>query len=146
MAMAHSLFLDIFLMILGCAGFTLASHIYSCKRQKKPLVCPLRTKCELVTTSSYSKFLGIPVELLGMCYYAFIVILHGFVIASPQIFSITTARASLVVSSIAFLFSLYLVSVQAFILKQWCTWCLCSASFCVAIFLVTAFAAPAGVF
>ena len=146
MLMEHSPIADLILMIIGCAGFTLASYIYRRKRAKKPLICPLRTKCELVTQSSYSKFLGIPVEILGMLYYASVVILHGFVVVYPVIFTASTARASLIISTIAFLFSLYLISIQAFVLKQWCTWCICSAMFCVAIFVMTYLSAPIGLF
>ncbi len=142
----HSFLIDALLMMLGFAGFTLAFYIYHHKLHDKPLVCPLETKCDLVTHSTYSKFLDIPVEVLGMLYYAAIIILHGFVIAFPSIFSVSVARISLAMSTAAFLFSLYLISVQAFVLKQWCTWCLCSAILCATIFLLTSFAAPLGVF
>ncbi len=142
----HPLLIDLVLILTGCSGFILAAYIYRCKRRKKPLICPLRASCDLVTTSDYSKFCGIPVEVLGLSYYAFIVILHLLAVAEPAIFSITVARFSLALSSIAFLFSLYLTAVQAFILKQWCTWCLCSASLCAAIFILTVIAAPVGIF
>lgn len=142
--MEHSFLIDIILIVLGSAGFSLAFYIYHRKRAKKPLICPLRAKCELVTTSSYSKFLGVPVEILGMLYYASVVIFHGFVLASPAAFSVSAVRLSLGLSTFAFLFSLYLISIQAFVLKQWCTWCLCSAALCASIFIVTYLAAPAG--
>lgn len=143
--MHHPLIIDVILMLIGCAGFSLAAYIYHCKHQKKPLVCPLRTECDFVTTSRYSKFLGMPVELLGMCYYGAIVVLHGIVVFYPAIFNIVIARTSLVVSTAAFIFSLYLISIQAFVLRKWCTWCICSALLCAAIFLTTYLGAPVGV-
>ncbi len=133
---------DILLVCIGFGGFMLARHIWRKKRVGQPLVCPLRTKCELVTHSTYSKIFGIPVEALGMAYYAFVVIFHAVAVVEPAIVSPLAARVSLGVSAAAFFFSLYLVSIQAFVLRQWCTWCLISASLCAAIFAVTFFGAP----
>ncbi len=144
--MHDPLLIDLVIMLIGCAGFFLAFYIYHCKHKKQPLICPMRGSCEFVTASDYSKFFGIPVELLGMCYYAAVVILHGFVLANPAILNITVAQISLGISTLAFFFSLYLLSVQAFVLKQWCTWCLCSAFLCAAIFALTVIAAPVGIF
>ncbi len=143
--MDHPLIIDGILMLIGAAGFSLAYYIYHCKHKKKPLVCPLRASCEFVTTSDYSNFLGIPVEMLGMVYYAAICALHAIVFVEPTLFTSLTAQISLCVSTVAFLFSLYLISVQAFVLKQWCTWCVCSALLCAAIFLTTYLGAPAGI-
>ncbi len=144
--MEHPILIDLVLVLVGCAGFLLAFYIYHCKHRKKPLICPMRGSCDFVTTSDYSKFLGIPVEVLGLLYYAFIVILHGLVIAEPGLFTVSMARISLVISTLAFCFSIYLLFVQAFLLKQWCTWCLCSAFLCASIFTLTMIAAPAGIF
>jgi uncharacterized membrane protein len=144
--MEHPLLIDVVLMLVGGAGFSLAFYIYHCKHKKKPLICPMRSSCEFVTTSDYSKIFGIPVEVLGMCYYTLIVLLHGAVTADPALFTVGVAQLSLVISTFAFLFSLYLLSVQAFVLRQWCTWCLCSAFLCAAIFGLTVIAAPGGLF
>lgn len=143
--MDHHILIDIVLVLIGCAGFSLAFYIYHCKHKKKPLVCPMRSSCDFVTTSDYSKFLGMPVEVLGIIYYAFVVILHGFVIADPTALTLPVARVSLGISTLAFFFSLYLLSVQAFVLKQWCTWCLCSAFLCASVFILTVVAVP-GIF
>lgn len=124
------------------AGFLLAAYIRHKKISKETLVCPLRSNCETVIFSDYSRFFGIPVELLGMAYYLTIAIVYGIFIAisvdMPQlvifgIFSLTV---------VAFLFSLYLTFIQAFALKQWCTWCLISAGFCTVIFGLAIFASP----
>jgi uncharacterized membrane protein len=138
----QSILLDLILICLGLTGFFLARHIYAKKNKKVPLICPLRSNCDLVVTSKYSKILGVPVEILGMCYYASIVVLHLVMIAHPAFESALIAGISMAVSTCAFLFSLYLISIQAFVLKQWCTWCLCSAFLCVAIFFATYLGVP----
>ena len=133
---------DSLLVLIGVAGFMLALYIYRKKRVGAPLVCPLRASCDLVTHSTYSKIFGIPVELLGMVYYAFVALSHGFALASFTVIPHVLIIGMLAVSAFAFLFSMYLVSIQAFVLKQWCTWCLISASFCVLIFVITLAGTP----
>lgn len=136
---------DFALVILGLFGFSLAYYIFHKKHKKQPLVCPLQSKCELVTHSDYSKIFGIPVEILGMLYYASVVVLHVVALAAPSVINFGMVRASLILSAAAFLFSLYLVSIQAFVLKQWCTWCLFSAGTCVFIFFFTYLSLPFGI-
>ncbi len=133
----NSFLLHIFIACIGVVGFSIATYISLCKKKKKPLVCPLRTSCNFVTTSDYSKFLGIHVEYLGMAYYAFVTLLHLLLAFSPYYVSDMVFWFGLLVSIGAFLFSVYLTSVQAFVLKQWCTWCIFSATLCVIIVLAT---------
>lgn len=132
------------LVLLGLTGYLLAQYIYRKKNNKdQPLICPLRSNCDVVITSKYSKILGIPVEILGMMYYMAIAIFHAIVVAYPPLLSETIALVSMGISTLAFIFSIYLISIQAFVLRQWCTWCLCSAFLCAAIFLETYAATPA---
>ncbi len=133
---------DILLIFIGFTGFLLAFYIYTKKREKKPLVCPLRTSCESVVHSDYSRFMGIPVELLGMFYYAFVALVHGIFLALSHTPSGEFFVISLLVSFVAFLFSAYLISIQAFVLRQWCTWCIFSATLCVLIFSITLMTLP----
>lgn len=133
---------NLILVLIGLTGYLLAQYIYRKKREDKPLVCPLKSNCDVVITSKYSKVLGIPLESLGMMYYMVIALFHTAVIAYPALLTETVGQVSMVISTAAFLFSLYLISVQAFILRQWCTWCLCSAFLCAAIFLETYAATP----
>ncbi len=129
--------LELILIFIAFAGFVLAFYIAQKKNSPKPLICPLRSNCTQVITSDYSKFLGVPVERLGLLYYAFIALTHGFFLVHPELLNENISFILIVLSSTAFLFSLYLIAVQAFALKQWCTWCLLSAFFCLSIFLLT---------
>lgn len=123
-------------ILIGLAGFLLASYIRNKKKKNKPLVCPLKSNCDTVINSDYSSFCGIRLEILGMIYYAFIAIGYG---VANNFFSISGAVFNFMLpfSFFAFLFSLYLISVQAFVLRQWCTWCLFSAFFCTLIFILS---------
>lgn len=114
--------------ILATAGFMLAAYIHFHKRTARPLVCPIGHQCDAVIHSDYSKFFEVPVEILGMMYYAVIAVSY---------FVFPGAMALRVLTGAAFGFSLYLVSIQLFVLKQWCTWCLCSAALCTGIFILS---------
>lgn len=134
------------LVLLGLTGYLLAHYIYRKKKNDHPLVCPLKTNCDAVTRSTFSKFLGIPVEKLGMTYYMVIALVHTVLIAYPAFFTEFNAQLILIFSAFAVLFSIYLIAIQAFVLKQWCTWCVCSAFICLAILLETIVATPKAVF
>lgn len=133
------------LILLGLTGYLLAHYIYRKKKAEHPLVCPLRSKCDVVITSRYSKILGVPVEILGMMYYLAIAIFHAAIVGYPALLTVCVAKIAFIVSAGAFIFSAYLVSIQAFVLKEWCTWCLCSALLCTAILLETYAGTPPGV-
>lgn len=128
-------------IIIACAisGFSLATFIHLKKRVQKPLICPIGHSCDPVVRSDYSRLFGIPVELLGVLYYFIIILAYSLQLIYPG----TTAEglnvALISLSAFAFLFSLYLTAVQAFILKEWCTWCLISAALCTAILFVSLF-------
>ncbi len=134
--MTTELFFTLCVSALGLYGFLLASHIHSKKAQKTKLVCPMRSNCDTVIHSDYSTLFGISVEVLGMIYYAFIGGVYGLIFvfgySSPLIFLVL-----LWCSLGAVVFSIYLVLIQALVLRQWCSWCLMSASITILIFLVS---------
>ena len=126
----------ILIALLGFSGFLLAGYIRNHKQKMTPLVCPLEGSCEAVVHSDYSKILGIPVELLGMTYYAAIAILYSTAVLYPTLVNTQISYMVLSVSILAFFFSVYLTAIQAFVLHHWCTWCLFSAGICTSIFLL----------
>lgn len=126
------------IILLALSGLILASYIYFKKKKKKKMICPMRSNCDTVIHSDHSKIIGIPVELLGMIYYAFI----GLSYVSVSLLGLWSLQVTVIlvgVSGAALLFSIYLVSLQAFVIKHWCTWCLCSAGICLLIFSLSYF-------
>ena len=120
--------------MLAVSGFFIAAHIWAHKRKKKPLICPLRLSCDTVVNSDHGRIVGIPVEVLGMLYYMTMVVLHmAYGIGMP-----VPHMVFVVISGVAFGFSLYLIGVQAFIMRTWCSWCLMSAVISTVIFALTA--------
>ena len=99
------------------------------------MICLVGSDCDTVIQSEYSRFFGMPLELLGLIYYALIGISYGIFLAVPSFNFPLLVFSILIFSIAAFLFSLYLTFIQAFVLHRWCTWCLISAGFSAIIFI-----------
>lgn len=130
------------LIILTAIAGLIVSYYVRRKKQKSlnQMACPMDGSCEKVVSSEYSKFLGFPVEIMGMIYY--IVVAAAYIIYLIAPFQAPTwfVFGVLMASMAAVLFSAYLTFIQAFALKMWCTLCLISAAFCGLIML---FSVPA---
>lgn len=118
---------QILIIFLAFGGFLISFYIEATKKKAQPMVCPMGGKCDVVTTSRFSKFLGVPLTWMGMGYYGLIALLYAAVIVVEVVppvgvFLITG------ISIGAFFFSLYLTAIQGLVLKDWCTWCLGSAA------------------
>lgn len=134
--------IQIAIPILGICGFLVAKHIRNHKIKSTPLVCPINFDCNTVVNSDYSKFFGVPVEIFGMFYYATISLAYFFFIFVaniPKALQADLVAILIAMSLAAFLFSMYLIGVQIFILKKGCSWCIVSASICLVIFVLTIF-------
>ncbi|MBT3212976.1 MAG: hypothetical protein HN345_13325 [Planctomycetaceae bacterium] len=79
--------------------------------------------CDLVNQSSYSELLGMPVSLLGLgTYIVFLVALaHYDCLRTKTKELVLTGLGTLVLIGLAF--SLYLSSIEAFVLNTWCLLC-----------------------
>jgi len=139
MQFSSDILIRIAILVLGLCGLFVARYIRKHKIKNTPLICPINFDCHAVVHSDYSKFLGVPVEIFGMIYYVFISFSYLLLIfmPMPKIMSIDVVIVMIIVSLIAFLFSIYLIAVQIFILKKGCSWCIVSAFICFCIFALT---------
>ncbi len=131
--------LSILSIVVALLGFSLSFYIWQSKKKNKPLICPLKSDCEAVVKSDFSKLFGIPLEILGLLYYATTAISYATFLYYPVWKTPLVTFSFLIVTTIAFLFSLYLTAVQAFAIRQWCVWCLTSATLCAVLFIITIF-------
>ena len=130
---------QIIIFILSLCGFWVARHIHNHKTKNTPLICPGKFDCHTVVHSDYSKFLGVPVEFLGMMYYALISITYLVLTFVPDILSHYLTFCLDLLSTGALIFSFYLIAVQIFILKKGCSWCFISALISALIFILVIF-------
>ena len=137
--MPFSLLFQLLIIAASIGGVGIAGYVYVKKRRQQTLVCPLHANCETVIQSEYSRFLGIPVELIGIGYYSFMALVYTvFLVMSlsnTSLFPLTNYVFPL--SAAAFLFSLYLTFIQVASLRQYCSWCLFSAAISTVIFLAS---------
>ena len=97
--------------------YTSASHA---------LVC-IGGGCDVVRASPFAHAWGVPLPAFGAALYAALVIL---LFAQPLVSAelAHTLRLSVaVIAGAGFLMSLYLTSIEAFVLHAWCAWCVVSA-------------------
>ena len=104
---------------LGIAGYLGYEH----HTASTTLSCPDTgmINCLTVTTSTYSRFLGLPVSDLGVGYFLALVLLClPSSWASP---SLLLRRSRLALSALGALFVLYLLWAELFQLNAICLWC-----------------------
>ena len=93
--------------------------------------------CEIVQTSKWAVFMGVPVPYWGLAGYTVLTTL-GLASLQPRYMDSKALRVALIItSSLAFLFTLYLTALEAFVINAWCRWCIASAIVATLIFLCT---------
>ena len=132
-------FLNLFLIAAALGGFALSFFIFISKRKAKPIACPMDGHCDDVVRSEFSKFFGVPVEILGMLYYAVAAAAYSVFYFYSGLVVPLAVFGMFGLASFSFLFSLYLTFIQAFNLKKWCVWCLASTGLSSFIFLANVF-------
>lgn len=97
------------------------------------LACGVTGGCDVVQSSAYATFMGIPVPFIGLAgYLVLFIVSYGSMQGSAR--ERRTAIALLALSAVAFLFSVYLTVLEAFVIHAWCRWCVVSAVIATLIF------------
>jgi uncharacterized membrane protein len=92
--------------------------------------------CEVVQASRWSDFLGIPVPAWGVAGYGLILATSLAGLQPGRIEDRRIAIVLLAASTFAFLFSIYLSALEAFVIGAWCRWCIASAVLATLLFLL----------
>ncbi len=115
-------------------GFIVSFYIYYKKTKKEKLVCYIGKDCNRVLESRYSKVFSVPNEVIGMLYYALISIITLILILYIPVGILIQGR--LMIVGLAALYSIYLTSIQLFVLKELCEYCLAVNIINIAIFIL----------
>ena len=84
MQFSDDILVRIAVFVLAVCGFFVAKYIYNHKKpNQKPLVCPVGFDCNAVVNGEYSRFIGVPIEIFGMIYYALVSMVYLFLIFLP---------------------------------------------------------------
>lgn len=117
----------IWIIVLAALGFGISSYLLKVKLRHEKLICFLGEDCDHVVKSKYGYLFKIPNEALGVLYYAGMIL---GVLFSVNVLLLQTATV------FALTASLFLVIIQAFVLKKWCEWCISTALINLALFLL----------
>jgi uncharacterized membrane protein len=124
-------------IVLSFLGIIDAGYLAFKHTQKKPLVCPINHNCSQVTESAWSTMFGIRNEYLGVAYYLSLCAggVASFVLAAyqPPIYLLLFGATVLGV-----MYSVFLVALQAFVIKNYCFYCMISALLSILLFLNSA--------
>lgn len=122
-------------ILLGLIGLIDAIYLTAKFYAQSSVFCSLLNNgCDLVTSSRYASFWEIPIALVGIIYYALIIFLAALFWrkASDKILSILR-----LISTAGFLFSLWLLYLQVFVIKALCLYCIISAVTSTLIFIIS---------
>jgi uncharacterized membrane protein len=86
------------------------------------LVCPI-SGCDKVQASPYSKILGIPVSAFGLALFLGLLAVGVYAILQ----NLAMPKLLLYGSSLGMLGYLYFTFLEAFVIRAWCFWCVCSS-------------------
>ena len=123
-------------LILSFTGFVDAAYVTVKAYLSSPLNCLVFENCSQVINSSYAKIFGAPISLLGAVFYLTIFLLSVYYVDVKRGWVL---KAIFCLTAFGFIFSLYLLYVQAFLLNQFCLYCLVSALISLILFLNTGF-------
>lgn len=102
------------------------------------LVCGAGGSCEVVQTSSWSVFLGVPVPGWGVAWYLAVLGVALLGLRPGALDEAWPDRALAVLAAGGVVFTAYLTYLEAFVIEAWCRWCVVSAVLVAAIAAVVA--------
>lgn len=115
--------------LLSAAGFLISGYIAYTLHHHGQLACPLGPNCNEVLEGKYGALLGINNATLGLFYYLSVFLVTIFAIPVP-------ATIILLVTGAAAAMALTLISLQLFVLRKWCDFCMGSNVITLAIFII----------
>lgn len=128
-------FLSILFLIGGFVGFLDSSYLSVLHYKNIIPPCSILGECEKVLTSRYAVIWGVPTALFGAFYYLVVVILSVLYFDTKRVRYIFAAMGTI---AIGFVFTLWFLYLQAFVIKAFCEYCLLSAGITTTLFIVVA--------
>ena len=116
---------------LSFIGFANAAYL-TYKHLTKSDSCIIGTSCEKVLSSSYGIFLGFPLGLYGMIFFAILI----YILLKTTKDNIFLNKLEDIVVYTGGFISLGLMSIQFFIIRSFCIFCTLSATIIILIILI----------
>lgn len=120
--------------LLALAGLFISIYLYLYKIGKIGTIACGTGGCETVQLSPQSRFLGVEVALIGIVGYLVLLGLSVLASAPAYVAARWPVQWLAFLSGGAFLFTLYLKSLELFVIHAICRWCVASAVIITIIF------------
>lgn len=129
-----------FSLVLVIIGLLISGYLSYTKLVEVPTICVENSdvfNCEVVTNSVYSRMAGIPIAYLG---FATNLVILALLLLQNRVPFLQEYGVALTFGVVlfAFLYSVYLVYLQFFVLKALCPWCLSHETYMTILFIVSA--------
>lgn len=121
-------------LVLSTLGLINSSYLIWAHYKKKPMICPLNHDCSIVTESRWSHIFFIRNEILGLLFFMGMLIAILLAISLP-IFMPVILLIILIATIGALLFSIFLIFIQIYSIKDYCFYCILSALITLLLFL-----------
>lgn len=108
---------------LVAVGLAVSAYLSYVKLANAPMICLEGVfQCDAIQQSVYAELAGIPVAVLGLLSY---IVIAGLLFFQKRIEFLKENGIALLMGMVffAWLYSMYLVYVQASVLQAWCQWC-----------------------
>jgi uncharacterized membrane protein len=130
--------LDLAALIIAMIGLSVSCYLSIVKLTNQDVLCfQGMGDCQVVTSSAYSVWRGIPIAYLGVVGYILILGLM-FLNHQQKHESSSIMLALFGITAFGALYSLYLTYLEFFIIHSVCPWCLVSASAMLLLFVYSA--------
>ena len=125
------------IVLLALVGLLVATYLWLYKLGVLGELKCGTGSCEYVQTSRYADLLGLPVALYGVAGYATLLAL-GLARLQPRFASDRRVSGLLAaLATVGFAFTIYLTTIELFVLHATCRWCLASAAIMSAIWVLS---------
>ena len=121
-------------LIFGFLGFLDSTYLAAKHYLGFSVNCSILNGCEQVLNSSYATVFGVPVALMGAFYY---LIIFLALIAYLDWKKFLFLKIAVILPISGFLFTLWLLVTQIFLLEAFCLYCLVSAVLTTGLFLLS---------
>jgi uncharacterized membrane protein len=125
-------------LVLVGLGIIVSGYLSYVKLTEVPMACAANSifNCDVVQNSAYSRMFGIPIAWLGLATY---LVVGGLLLAQHRVALLRDYGMLLIFGIVLFgwVYSMYLVYLQFFVLRALCMWCLMHEAIFTVLFIVT---------
>lgn len=112
------------IFVFSLLGLAVSAFLFYEYSLSGPVACPVGQGCNIVRSSPYSSLLGISLPILGILFYLFMSGLS--ILRTRNLLDKRLTGLQLLAALAGFGFGIYLTSLEAFVIKAYCFWCVLS--------------------